>query len=46
MDRGGASRPKLFQQGDYRNEGQIPENLSSVEVPLKMVSVSQKLGTR
>jgi hypothetical protein len=38
-------RPKfLFGWGDYRNKGHNPRNLSWVQVPVKMVSGTQKLG--
>jgi hypothetical protein len=35
----------LFLRGDYRNEGQNPENLSCVRVLVKMVHVARKLNT-
>jgi hypothetical protein len=37
-------RSCLFRRGDYRNEGQNPEKLSWVRVPVKIFYVAQKLS--
>jgi hypothetical protein len=44
-DRRTAPRLKLFQRGDFMNQGHNSEKLSWVRVPARMVSEARKLST-